>query len=261
MRQLISHCLAVLRNLRLLGLHLVGNAVLLISASLWLLVPEQHAWQLVFAAVSALLLIFLFLWLHAGTLVFAADPTTGKLLPAFHVRLRQLGWLLLGLVLLLASMWFVSGWSESIAQIAGYAYSKTPASWRPVQGNIAFLHVGEFLLSVLVCYLLPGLWLPLMAAKVVGKDFVAGFRTLRRLTYWLLLGVLALSGIWLPQLVLNWRPGTSLTQEMSSLGIRLVLAYLIATLAWLATCGLLGYGWPTKESTPKEADESGQSTS
>ena len=261
MRALINHCLAVPRNLRLLGLHLIGNAVLLISASLWLLVPEQHAWQLLFAAVSALLLIFLFLWLHAATLIFAADPVPEKLLPAFRVRLGQLGWLLLGLVVLFASMWFVSGWSDSVARIAGYAYSITPASLRPVHGGTAYFEIGEFLLAVVVWYVLPGLLLPLTAALVLGKGLVQGLHALRRKNHWLLFGLLALAGIWLPELILDWKPGSSLTQEMTSLGIRLVIAYLIATLAWLATAGLLGYGWEKTRVVGHEPNADGGNTS
>jgi len=67
MLALLRHSLAMLRNIKLVALHLVVNAVLLVSASFWLLIPEAHIWQLLFAALSALLIAVMFLWLHGGT--------------------------------------------------------------------------------------------------------------------------------------------------------------------------------------------------
>jgi hypothetical protein len=75
MRNLFLHSIAMLRSKRLVALHLVANAVLLAGASLWLLIPDEHGWQLLASAVSALLMLFLFLWLNSGTLAYSAGKT------------------------------------------------------------------------------------------------------------------------------------------------------------------------------------------
>ena len=95
MLALLRHALAMLRNVKLLALHLVVNAVLLISASFWLLIPEAHIWQLLFAFVSALLIVGIFLWLHSGTLAYAVDPTQGNFHGSFAIKI----WRLFGLFL------------------------------------------------------------------------------------------------------------------------------------------------------------------
>ena len=87
MRALMRHSLATLRNPRLIGLHLVLNAILLVAASLWLLIPEAHVWQLILAGVSGLLILLVFLWLHSGTLAYAAEPAPEKFWHAFSIKL------------------------------------------------------------------------------------------------------------------------------------------------------------------------------
>jgi len=241
MRELSSHCLAVLRTWRLVVLHIVGNALLLTGAALWLLVPEEHVWQLVFAVVSALLVVFLFVWLHAGTLIYAADPAPEKLLAAFRPRVRSLAWLLFGVMILYACLWVVASWSDSLAQASGYLYSKAPSALRPIRGGSTYYQLGAYLLAILFWYVLPAMLLPWTAAKVTGRSFRQGLKALLNWRYWLGMAAAACVGVWLPQLLLQWKPGTGLSQETASIAIRLAVAYALATAAWLTTAGLLGY--------------------
>lgn len=241
MRELLSHSLVVLRNWRLTALHLVGNAALLTCAALWLLVPEARLWQLAVAALSAVVLLFLFLWLHAGTLAYASDPGPGKLLAAFRGGLRGMGWLLVGLAALFTCMWVVAGWSDSLWQTSGYLYSKAPSALRPLGGNTGYRRFGEYLLTILFWYILPGLLLPVIAAKVTGATFRQGLRTLLRWRYWLVLAFIVLVGVWLPELLLQWKLGAGLSGETASLAARFVTAYAIATAAWLSAAGILSY--------------------
>ena len=241
MRTLFRHSLAMLQSGRLIGLHLAGNAVLLVTASLWLLIPEQHVWQLLCAAVLAVLLLVLFSWIHSGTLVYAAEPAAETFRPAFRLRLGRMGWLLLGMVILFVLMWRVDGWQDYEWQTAGYLYAKAPSFLRPTGGESSYVRILHFSTAVLLWYLLPCLLLPWMAAKVVGTKLRAGLRTLLQWRYWLGMAATVVVGVWLTNLLLDWTPGHSLKQQTAGLVLRLTIAYLLATAAWLVTAGVLGY--------------------
>ncbi len=241
MREIFRHSLAMLRNKRLLALHLVLSAVLLTGASLWLLIPEERGWQLLASAVSAIVLITIFLWLHSGTLAYGAGPQPENFRAAMRPSARKLLWLLAGVVILFWCMRVVDGWTESQAQAAVYLYSKAPTWIRPTNGESTYFRVVGWAIAIVFWYLLPCLMLPWMAAKVAGGKFVAGLRTLLRWRYWLAMAMTVLVGVGVTELLLGWVPGHSLRAQSVSLGIRLALAYLLATLAWLAIAGILGY--------------------
>jgi hypothetical protein len=241
MRALLRHSLAPLRNPRLIVLHLVLNAVLLIAASFWLLIPETHIWQLLFAAVSASLILVLFVWLHAGTLAYAAEPVPERFRGAFSIKMGRLLWLLIGAFVLFNCMRVVSGWEGSRWQTAGYLYSKAPSWLRPTAGSSSYETTLSYLLSLLFWYLLPCIFLPLIAVRVVGGGSIRAIRTWGRWQYWFGMVITIAAGVWLTRLLLNWTPGHTLGQETVSLALRLVVAYAIATAAWLVTTGLMGY--------------------
>lgn len=252
MRPLLRHSAAMLRNPRLLALHLVVNAALLVSASFWLLIPEEHVWQLLCAALSALLMIFVFLWLHSGTLAYAADPAPPNFRSAFSIKLGRPLWLLIGFFILFWCMRTVDGWSDDginnlglrsglVWRIAGYLYSKAPSFLRPIGGDSGYATALAFMFAIIYWYVLPCVFLPLIAARVVGGSALRGLRTLARWQYWLAMAFTALLGVWLTNQILGWTPGKTLSQQTVSLIIRMIVAYLIATVAWLATTGLLGY--------------------
>jgi hypothetical protein len=241
MRDLLRHSLAMLRSLRLVGLHLVLNALLLVSASFWLLIPEEHVWQLIFAALSALLIVLIFLWLHSGTLVYGANPAPAEFRAAFRVRLSRMFWLLIGCIVLLWCMPIVNGWMDHRWQIAGYLYSKAPFSLRPTGGENGYVNTIEYAFSIFLWYLLPSVLLPIIAARVVGTGVRDGLRALTRWQYWLAMAITSSVGVWLTNLILGWTPGKTLSQQTTSLVLRLALVYALATAAWLITAGLLGY--------------------
>ena len=241
MLALLRHTLAMLRNLKLLALHLVANAVLLISASFWLLIPEAHIWQLLFAFLSALLIVVVFLWIHSGTLAYAVDPTKGNFHASFAIKIWRLLWLFLGVFLLLWCMNAVGGWMESKWQTAGYLYSKSPTWLRSTSGSQSYVTALEYLLLILYWYVVPSMVLAITAARICGASFLRGLKMLRHWQYWLGMAVTTLIGVWVTKLILGWIPGTTLTQQTVSMVIRLTCAYLIATAAWLLTAGALGY--------------------
>jgi hypothetical protein len=241
MRNLFLHSIAMLRSKRLVGLHLVANAVLLAGASLWLLIPDEHGWQLLASAVSALLMLFLFLWLNSGTLAYGADLEQGNLRAAFRLRLRGLLWLLAGLAALFLCMYWVNHWTEWQDRLAIYLYSKTPSSLRPRTGYFSYYRGIGWGVRLVFWYLLPTLMLPWTAAKTIGGKFLAGLRTLLRWQYWQAMAIAVLFGVFASELLLGWTPGHTLREQSASLAIRLVIAYLLVVAAWLMTCGILGY--------------------
>lgn len=240
MRDILRHPIAMLQTVRLVTLHLILNAVLLVAASFWLLIPEEHVWQLLFAGLSALLIVFVFLWLHSGTLAYALDPDPTKFRSALSVKIGRMAWLLLGLFVLFWCMRTVNGWEDSRWQIAGYLYSKAPTWLRPVSGENSYVTAMEYVIAALFWYFLPSVLLPPTVAKVAGLGPRTALRAYRSWRYWLSMALTAALGVGVTSQILGWIPGKTLRAQTVSLVIRLIVAYGIATAAWLATAGLLG---------------------
>lgn len=241
MRDLFRHPVAMLRNPKLIALHLVVNAALLTAAILWLLIPEAHVWQLVFAAVSALVILFVFLWLYSSTLAFATDPAPEKFRDAYSIKIGRLLWFLIGFGILFWCVRTVDVWSDSADQISGYIYSATPHWLRPTNGDSGYTTALGYLFSIVQWYVLPCVFLPVIAARIAGGSSLRGLRTLGRWQYWLGMTVTSALGVWVTSLLVGWTPGRTLSEQTVSLVIRLGLAYAMATEAWLATAGLVGY--------------------
>jgi hypothetical protein len=241
MRDLLGHFVAMLRNPKLVALHFVVNAALLTAASFWLLIPEAHVWQLLLAAFSALLILFVFLWLHSGTLAYAADPAPEKFRAAFSIKIGRLLWFLLGFGILFWCVRTVDGWSDSVEQVSGYIYSSAPHWLRPTSGDSGYTVALGYLFSIVQWYLLPCVFLPVIAARVAGGSALRGLRALGQWKYWLGMAVTSALGVWVTSLIVGWTPGRHVSEQTVSLVIRLGLAYAIATAAWLATAGLVGY--------------------
>jgi hypothetical protein len=241
MRDFLRHSVAMLRNPRLVALHLVGNAVLVAAASMWLLIPEAHVWQLVAAALSAVLMILMFLWIHSGTFAYGAEPTREKFRDAFLPRIGRLVWLAIGFFILFWCMRIVDGWTDSTLQISGYLYSKAPSFLRPTSGPVSYGNALAYVFFILEWYVVPCIFLPVIAARVIGVSSLAGLRTLGRWKYWLSMAVTVVVGIWVTRLTVNWTPGMTLNEQTVSLVLRLGAAYVLATAAWLFTAGMLGF--------------------
>jgi hypothetical protein len=238
MRALCLHALAPLRNIKLIGLHLFLNAVLIAGGAYWLLIPDAHIWQLVFSTIAAMVMVSTFLWLHSATLVYGAQPAE-KLRDAFRFNLTRLIWMLLGLLVILWIMSRISGWMTMQWQIGGYLYSKAPEWLRPVHGSAAYVHTVRNFFAVLNWYLLPGLILPLVTARITDKT--SALRTISSWRYWTAIALGVVVGVWVSNLLLSWTPGVTLRQQSIGLILRLGVVYLLGTAAWLWTTGVLGY--------------------
>lgn len=240
MRTIVRATLAPLRSGRLWTIQLAGKTLLPLSGAMWLLIPEAQTWQLVAAVLAMLVWVFLFLWLESGTLLFAANPVRQNFAAAFRPRLRGMLWLLLGSAAFFWLYMVLIGWSESNLQLAGYLYSKAPAWLRPTGGSLVYSNtLGHILLDIAV-FFMPGILLPVLAAKVLGTEPKRAIRALANWRYWLTLFIIAHLGLWLPAVILEWRFGNTARMQAISLALRLTLALICGTAAWIMTAGLLG---------------------
>jgi hypothetical protein len=251
MRELVRGALLPVRHRKLVALHLVGNAALITSAALWLLIPDERTAQLMATAIAGLVIVFLFCWLHAGTLAFSAQREG-----AFSRGLRHLPAFILFAIILYVVMRVVAGISDLSWQISGFVYSKLPGWLRPVSGSERVNTWLEAAIGIVVWYVMPATLLPLVAGAAEHgfsmRVFGAAIGAWVRLRYWILFGVICALGVVVPKLIMGWTPGTGLRGETISLVIRLSLAYVLAVAAWLMACGLLGHLSRTSAATRVE---------
>jgi len=241
MRDVIKSSLAAMCDRKLLILHVLLNAVLCTAGAFWLLVPDEHGWQILATVVSALALLLMAVWLHAGTLAYCARGRVRT-----QAGFGRALWQGLAFLIVVAVMFWladrVSHWSESSSQISGYVYSKLPGFRRALTYS-RLESWTESLFLALRLYVVPGLLLPLAAAAAAfgfsGK-LRRGLCALGCWRYWLWLVVLILLGVEVPRLLIYWSPAGTLRFETISVVLRLLGAYLLIVLCWLAACGMLG---------------------
>lgn len=257
MRALFFSSLAGLRNWQLWLLQFFGNAVLFAAAAGWLLIPDEHWWQLAAAAISGIAIIFLFLWLQAGTLITFTPAEEDNQPCAFKRVLCHLFGFFVWALVFHVVLHLVNGWSDSYWRIANYVVSILPSGLR---SSVPFnwpLKTIEFIFAALYWYVVPVLFLPfgLATARGISRErFREAFRTLRRLWYWVLLAVFVIIGVYVSSLLIDWRTPGSLTKESFSLGFRLFFAYVLAIGCWLMTASLLSaVSHPKAAVAPAEA--------
>ena len=244
MRALLRSAVAPLADWRLVALQLAGNALLLAAATLWLLIPEAHAWQLLVSALSGLAILFAFAWLHCGTLAHGLAPAQETLGQDFRASVRRIPAFALFTAVLGALMICASHFAEQSWKISGYFFTRLPHSLQTGIGESRFHEWVDIKFAVLIWFLLPAIVLPfLSAASYCGfsrRGLGAALRTYARGKYWLAMAVAALVGVWLPYLLANWTPTHGLRQEAISMVLRLLTAYVLAVVVWLMVSGLVG---------------------
>jgi hypothetical protein len=244
MRALIRSAVAPLSDWRMLALHLVGNALLLAAATFWLRIPEAHAWQLLFTALTGLAILFAFAWLHCGTLAHGLTPGSKTLPGNFRASIRHLPVFVVFVAILILLMNWTINLSDQSWQISGYYFTRLPHFLQSSIGESFFHRWVEFKFAATTWFLLPALFLPFLSAvSSLGfslRGFRAALRMYARWKYWLALAVATLIGVWLPDLLANWTPFHGLRKETVSMVLRLLTAYVLAVLVWLTTSALVG---------------------
>ena len=223
------------RHRKLLLLHLAANGLLMWLAYEWLGVDESTTGKLVLSAVDALAILTLVCWLYGATLVWfrAEEP---RLNASFRTALRHLG----GLLILAVAALFVYG---LVARGAGAlpAAAIKIASWltwtirKPVKpAAIESIFRGA-------TWLLRWVVLPLLLVPLASALANEGRPRWRMRRYYLVIPVLALLGLWLPLLIVNWKPAvTGFGLEAASFTLRAAFAYVLFLGSMLAMARAAG---------------------
>ena len=242
----------------------VLNPLLFAGFWLWLLLPEASVFQLLLGLFLIGLVGVVFLALVGATLSCYGELHAGgapTLRSSFGKGLRHFPWLAIWGLVLVAG-YLVVDWAEGYQyQLPTYLRSLLPAALRARLTEERLLWLFLFLLGVVFWVILPALWLP-PAAQLAARGFRGfgreGFRawvrSLKSLQYWLTLALAALIGVYAPIKLMDWTPkqGTSLNLQMTSMVVRLVVAYVLALFAWMWAASAVGRaGAPKPEAAAK----------
>ena len=239
----------VWKNKRLWLLHFFINAAILAGAILWLKIPDASAWQLIAAALAALLLVIAALWLHAGTLAYFADvQSTGEtsLFAGFKTGRRHLlafaVWAAIFACFIYAALQIpdteaFDSWLRSIMP----AFLRRGISLHAIDWTV------NWAINLLQYVLIPGMLLPFAVQfashgfSALGSTFKAWTQTVAKISYWIWFCILALLGIYVPNLIANWAPNlSSLALENLSIVVRFAIAFGLTVTAWLVLASMLG---------------------
>ena len=194
---------------RVLVLHLIGNAVLILLLYAWLGIRDARVFQIAISVLLGVALLGAALWLHAGTWHWmrAQDWRVPS-----ATLLRCAG----GLAMFVGLLWLLSLipldkaalWTASLLTLKTRK-QVTPDSVSRVYAAIVWL-VKWFVLPIVLL----GQW--------------------KRPRFWLVLAGVLLLGWYVPQRLMHWAPQfKSTTAEIASLMLRWSIAYMLATAGWL----------------------------
>lgn len=231
-------------------LNLAANAVLLVAVYFWLLIPDARGWQVAGSALLAALVIFLVLWLRAGTLAYfriAEFRRQGTVWRAYRLALRNVPALavwVVGFLVFACLLWSLHSY---VPQFAVWFRQKLGGG--PPPRNI--MNDLNRLLLLLAGFMMPGLWLPIAttvaAAGFQPEHIVRSRRVWKRPMYWLWFCLLLGVGVYIPYKLVWWIPDLqTIRQQAWSMGLRFLLAYLIGVTAFLAVV------WMTASRTNRE---------
>ncbi len=239
---------------KLLLVHAPANALLLWLAYEWLGVDESNTGRLLLSAVDALAILALVSWLWGATLVWfrARDP---RLNDAFRTALRHLGGLLALAVVALVLYGLAMKAAASLA-----APALKTASWltwtlrKPVK-PVWITFVFQALVWLLRWAVLPVVLLP--AAAQIAERGNAGWRALRprrAWRQWVAMPLLAIAGLWLPFVMIGWKPAVAgFGMEMTSFTLRTLLGYAVFVGALLALSRVAAMAPPEPRATSEAA--------
>jgi hypothetical protein len=223
------------RNRKLLLLHAAANALLMWLAYEWLGVDESTTGKLVLSAVDALAILTLVCWLYGTTMVWFSSEEP-KLNASFRTALRHLAGLL-GLAVAALVVYFLL--ARGAAEVPGAALKV--ASWltwtirRPVKPPL-IAGILQTLLWLLRWVVLPVVLVP-VAAAIAREGRIHWQRSRRHL----LIPLLAVLGLWVPLMIVNWKPAASgFSMELASFSLRTAVAYALFVGSMLAMARVAG---------------------
>jgi hypothetical protein len=250
-RLLLSTFTSALRHWPLWLLQFLGNAAIVVIAVLSLQIGDAHIWQLVLTFLIAVLIIGGALVLHGGTMNYYADlleERSARLEPTLRRAFKHL------LPLAIWAAVFFCVLHYGVSRLDGYGYSfpgylrsEFPAWLRRLISEQGMDNLYTGFVAFVRWVVVPGLLLPfgLSSARFGFRGLVTfrnWTRTLRSLAYWLVLVIASLIGVYLVQKILGWtlnEETATLGEEKIWLGLRILVAYLLALYGWLMVCFIL----------------------
>lgn len=245
-----STFISALRHPRLWLVQFFGNILVALLLILWLRIPDSYWWQLLFQLVIVVAGVVVALVLHGGTLNYYLDldrEEKSVLATAFWRALRHLPAFVIAVAVLYFLLHFVDKLDDYQYQFSGYLRSEFPAWLRRLVSENAMDSFYEGVVAFLRWIVVPGLLLPLwlLCADLGFRGFAqfnAWRRTLRSLSYWIVLVLAGLIGVYCTGKLMGWTlspKGPAVTKEGIWLGLRMLIAYLLALLSWFWVCSIL----------------------
>lgn len=225
------------------AIQFVGNTLLLWLGYYWLGIGESRASTLAWSLIVALLLIAAACCLHGATLAWFSVAKR-RLAVAFQLTLTRLGLLIAAAIVVLAVYLLLARW-EGYSSLPAFRIASflTKTFRKPVKPT-SVLSVFNAALWLVRWMIVPMLILPRFAAVLTRH------RRRRSWFYWIATPFLLLCALWLPLVLLGWKPHMpNFAMEMFSFLARLLVAYSLFVTAWMALEFLTSGGSP-RETQP-----------
>lgn len=235
-------------NVSIVGLHLIGNALLLWLGYYWLGIGESNAAHLAWSALVVLAFTLAALWLHGTALVLFSGDCESRFGTAARTVLRHLPPLfaaaLLAAIIYALLAWWHDSFGHKAFVIGSYATMKLR---RPVAPS-GVLRAFYVFIWILRWMIVPALLFRL-GASIALRGW-AGFalpwqRPKNRWLYWPATCALLLCAIWVPLKLITWVPEIKqFALQLASFLSRLAVAYFLFAASLLVLEFLTAAGRP-----------------
>jgi hypothetical protein len=240
-------------NWRLWLIQFVGTPLLYLLFYGWILIPVASTMHVIANVLVAIALLLACVALYGGNLNYFSESPSNESVQIKQAFLRALRNILPILLCVAAIylLWMLAEQFEGLQEtFPTYLRSTLSASLRQHISVSSLENIFAVVTFALRWILIPGLILP-FAAAASNRGFrgfgAAGFRAWKNavssFSYWLILTVAAVVGVFLSDKILDLTPNfatSTYPHEWASLIIRLVISYSLALIAWMATCCLVG---------------------
>jgi hypothetical protein len=221
-------------TLKLGGVHLAANALLLWVGYEWLGMAESTGVRLAASALYALAILALACWLYGATLVYFRSGGS-RLNESFRIALRHLVPLVAAAAVVIAiyGLSTANFLSQPAFETASFLTLKLHKSVKPS----TVMSVFRVLLWIVRWVVLPVALLP-MASGIATQ----GWRGFREFTwraswrYWIAVPVLLAASLTLPRMLLGWTPQGTFVLEFVSFSLRSLFAYVLLVGGLIGLC-------------------------
>jgi hypothetical protein len=238
---------------RLWVVQLLANPVLFGLLMVWLRIPESSTWFVVLNVLLGLIILAAIVALHGGTLNYFCDRYRGEnvlLRSGFRRALRNALPFLICLVVFYLLWGFTDRLTAYRYSMPNFIRSELSASSRQHASLQFLVTIYDGFLFALRWILLPGLLLPFAMSTATfgfhgfaGKGIRAWKASVWSFTYWLILTLAALIGVYAAGELANWTSDfakSTYRHEMASMIVRFFFSYLLALYGWMLACSVVG---------------------